>query len=141
MKDRDEILALIPHAGSMCLIDRAISWSSEAIACRTDTHRDPAHPLRRGGVLPASTLIEYGAQAVALHSALQAPTGAAQRRAGMIVAMRDCEWFVDRLDDLPPGLDISACREAWTADALTYRFEVAQGGHAIGRGRFTIRLG
>ncbi len=140
MKDRAQILQLLPHAGPMCLLDRAIRWSDLEMECRADSHSDPAHPLRRAGRLSAIALIEYGAQAAALHAALQAPSGEARQRPGMIVAVRDCEWQVEYLDDLPPGLGILACREAATADALSYRYEVSQSGRLLGRGRLVIRL-
>ena len=135
-----QILALIPHAGSMCLIDRAASWSDTEILCEADNHRDPAHPLRRTGRLSALHLIEYGAQAAAIHGALLAPDSAQANRAGMLIAVRDCELFVDYLHDLPHSLQIHARQEAKSSNALIYSFDVSHGGQPLGRGRMTIRL-
>lgn len=137
---REQILALIPHAGSMCLIDRVANWSEEEIHCETDDQRDPAHPLRRNAGLSALHLIEYGAQAAAIHGALLAPDHAPAKRSGMLIAVRDCELFVDYLHDLPHVLKIHARREATSSDAMMYSFEVSHGSQPIGRGRMTIRL-
>jgi predicted hotdog family 3-hydroxylacyl-ACP dehydratase len=137
---REQILALIPHAGSMCLIDRVANWTEDEIHCETDDHRDPAHPLRRDAGLSALHVIEYGAQAAAIHGALLAPDHAPVTRSGMLIAVRDCELFVDYLLDLPHVLKIHARREASSSDALMYSFDVAHGGQPVGRGRVTIRL-
>jgi predicted hotdog family 3-hydroxylacyl-ACP dehydratase len=137
---REQILALIPHAGSMCLIGRVANWTEDEIHCETDDHRDAAHPLRRTGGLSAMHLIEYGAQAAAIHGALLAPDHAPAKRSGMLIAVHDCELFVDYLHDLPHVLKIHARREASSSDALMYSFDVAHGGQPVGRGRLTIRL-
>ena len=87
--DRDAIARLVPHAGAMCLLDRALSWDAEGIACEADRHRDPANPLRRDGRLPAICGVEYALQAMALHGALLAPGGAAAQPAGYLSSLRD----------------------------------------------------
>jgi predicted hotdog family 3-hydroxylacyl-ACP dehydratase len=140
MKDRAQILELVPQAGRMCLLDRAVRWTELEIECSAGSHRDAANPLRRDGRLSAIALVEYGAQAAALHSALNAPEEKAGQRPGMIVAVRDCDWQADYLDDLPHDITLRAYREAATAEALNYRFEAAHAGRELGRGRLTIRL-
>ena len=140
MIDRAQILALVPHAGSMCLIERALRWNDTEIGCEADNHRDPANPLQRAGELSALHLIEYGAQAAAIHGALLAPDPAQANRAGMLIAVRDCELYVDYLHDLPHPLEIHARREAKSSDALMYSFDVSHRGQPLGRGRLTIRL-
>ena len=47
---------LIPHSGLMCLLDSVTQWDDGSIICITNTHRDPANPLRRDGRLSVSTL-------------------------------------------------------------------------------------
>ncbi|MGH8502676.1 MAG: hypothetical protein ACREVE_09435, partial [Gammaproteobacteria bacterium] len=75
--DKDAIRALIPHAGTMCLLDAVLEWDDESIHCTSETHRAADNPLRREGRLSALHAFEYGAQAVAVHGGLRA------RAAGM----------------------------------------------------------
>jgi predicted hotdog family 3-hydroxylacyl-ACP dehydratase len=138
--NRAEIAQLIPHAGRMCLIDRVPSSDSDAIHCEADSHRDPEHPLRRGGALASVHLIEYGAQAAAIHAALHASDRQRVSAGGWLVSVRDCELHVDRLDNLPQALEIRARREGASRDALAYSFAISHGGGEIGRGRLMIRL-
>jgi predicted hotdog family 3-hydroxylacyl-ACP dehydratase len=140
MIGRDEILKLVPHAGSMCLIEQASSWDAKEIHCKAVSHRDPQNPLRRSGALSAVHIIEYGAQAAALHASLLATDAAHANRAGMLVSVRDCELSVERLDDLLDALQIRASREAGSAQALTYSFDVSHQDSKLGRGRLMIRL-
>ena len=62
-----EIRTLIPHSDLMCLLDDVMQWDDRSIVCFTNTHRDPANPLRRAGRLSAVHAFEYGAQAAAIH--------------------------------------------------------------------------
>lgn len=71
MLTRQEILALIPHGGRMCLLDRAVSWDDEKLVAETSCHRDEACPLRREGRLATVALVEPALQAMALHGALR----------------------------------------------------------------------
>jgi predicted hotdog family 3-hydroxylacyl-ACP dehydratase len=140
MIGRDAILKLVPHAGSMCLIERASSWDPKQIHCEAISHRDPQNPLRRLGALSAVHIIEYGAQAAALHASLLATDAVHANKAGMLVSVRDCELRVERLDDLLHALQIRASREAGSAEALTYSFEASHQDSKLGRGRLMIKL-
>jgi predicted hotdog family 3-hydroxylacyl-ACP dehydratase len=137
---RAEIAQLIPHAGRMCLIDRVPASDNETIDCEADSHRDPEHPLRRGGALASVHLIEYGAQAAAIHAALHASDRQRVGKGGWLVSVRDCKLHVDRLDDLPLALEIRARREGASREALAYSFAVSHDRREIGRGRLMIRL-
>ena len=79
--DHAGIAQRVPHSGSMCLLQRMVGWSVERIACSAISHRDPANPLRTQGGLLAVSAIEYAAQAMALHGALNAEPGTAPHRA------------------------------------------------------------
>ena len=46
-----DIAALIPHSGSMCLLDRVVEYDETQIHCRTGSHRDAANPLAVAGRL------------------------------------------------------------------------------------------
>ena len=68
------VAGLVPHAGPMCLLERVVDWSDEGIRCEATVTE--AHPLRTGGRLPATALIEYAAQAMAAHGRLLADASA-----------------------------------------------------------------
>ena len=72
MLTRARILELIPHKGTMCLLDEAVGWSDAKITCRARSHLSPDNPLRRNGGLAGLCGIEYGLQAAALHGAIVA---------------------------------------------------------------------
>ena len=63
---------LIPHAGSMCLLEQVVSWDQQGVVCSTQSHKSLANPLRSSDQLSAVHAVEYGAQAVAVHGGLLA---------------------------------------------------------------------
>lgn len=121
MLDKAQLSALIPHAGSMCLLERVDEWNADAIQCVAYSHRDPANPLRRDGALAALHLVEYAAQAMAIHGALLAGGGP---QAGMIGALRDVRLYIEHVDHLTHPLLIKATRRLARSDGLIYDFAV-----------------
>ena len=119
--DHAGIAARIPHGGRMCLLDALLSWSAEGIRCSAASHRDPDHPLRHGGALPAPAAIEYAAQAMALHGTLCAAPGAAPRP-GFLAAVRGVRLQVPRLDTVEGALIVSAQRVAGDSGQALYTF-------------------
>src|SRR5579859_2612108 len=97
--DHDWIAAHVPHQGRMCLLDAILSWNPTLIECSAGSHRAPDHPLRAHGRLGSASLIEYAAQAMAVHGALlESPASDAARRAapsvGMLTSVRSVELKV-----------------------------------------------
>ncbi len=139
MLDRRQIAALIPHRGSMCLLDRVLSWDEHGIACRARSHLDAANPLRRHGRLGAVCGVEYGLQAAALHGALLNGAG---RKPGYLVALRDVVIGADRLDDPALGtLAVVARLLLGDTAGLIYDFSVSsENGALLLEGRGTIIL-
>ena len=139
--DRAAIARLVPHAGAMCLLDRALAWDAEGIRCESDGHRDPANPLRRDGMLPAICGVEYALQAMALHGALTAPDGAAQPP-GYLSSLRDVslDGGAARLDTLAGPLGLHAHALAAEAGGFIYRFKVEGGGRVLLSGQAAIIL-
>ena len=105
-----EIRKLIPHSGLMCLLDLVTEWDDRSIVCISNTHRDPANPLRRNGRLSALHAFEYGAQAVAVHGGLRARSAGVTAPPGYLAALRDARLHVVRLDDIAAPLQICAYR-------------------------------
>jgi predicted hotdog family 3-hydroxylacyl-ACP dehydratase len=120
---KEQIRQLLPHGGSMCLIDEVLEWSKSSIECRTATHRDADNPLRHQGVLPIHAAIEYGAQAAGIHGGLADHGGVARR--GYLAVLSSVEWRGTRLDLLPAPLTIFAERQVTSAIGTMYRFKVA----------------
>lgn len=121
MITRERILQLVPHAGRMCLIDEVQSWDLAGIQCVARSHRAADHPLRRFGRLSALHLIEYAAQAAAIHGALRdeaAPPG-------MLVSVRDFRSEAGNLDAVAASLLIRAHAQLLRPDAVIYGFEIA----------------
>jgi len=134
---REEIAQLVPHAGAMCLLHEVTAHDATSIRCRAVSHRDPSHPLRENGVLPAVAGIEYAAQAMAVHGALRAQHGP---RAGMLAAVRDVRLDVDRLDDIRDDLLVRAERLHADGSHLLYGFELRAGSRVLLRGRAVVVL-
>ena len=139
MLDRARILELIPHQGTMCLLEEVAEWSASAIACRTHSHLSSANPLRRSGRLHGVCGIEYGLQAAAVHGALLAGD---REPAGYLAALRSVEIFARRLDDPSIGaLQVTARLELRDVTGLIYRFRLrSESGATLLSGRATIAL-
>lgn len=134
----EDIAALIPHAGSMCLNERVISWDAERIALATATHRDPANPLRRDGALHALHLCEYGAQAMAIHGGLCAQAAGSRAAPGLLVSLRDVNLHVQRIDILGGELRIEAERLLESAGSWQYAFRAWHGDALLAEGRAAV---
>ena len=129
---------LLPHKGSMLLLDCVVRYDAFSIHCPATSHRRLDNPLRLDGKLSALTGIEYGAQAAGLHHALleQSP----QQPLGTLAVARDVVILAERLDDLTQPLAINARRLAAEAGGCIYAFDVAHEGAALLRGRLTLAL-
>jgi predicted hotdog family 3-hydroxylacyl-ACP dehydratase len=138
MLGREEIAALIPHEGAMCLLDRVDRWDADHIVAATTTHRAESNPLRLKGRLRAVHLCEYGAQAVALHGGLSARAAGNEPRAGFLVSLRDVTLNVDFVEALPGELVVNARRLLEGAGSWQYSFEVHHAGALIAAGRAAI---
>lgn len=139
--DHAGIAARVPHAGTMCLLDRLLAWDERRIECRAVSHRDEANPLRDAGTLPAPVAIEFASQAMALHGTLSAPAGSAPRP-GMLASVRGVRLQVARLDDVPGELQVVCERLAGDERQAMYSFAVtaADDGRLLVDGRATVVL-
>lgn len=137
---RDEIAALVPHAGGMCLWDEVVDWDAQRIALRAWRHRDADHPLRERGRLHAVHLCEYGAQAMAVHGGVIARAHGGRARPGLLVALRGVELHVARIDDLPGALDCEAEVLVAGDDGWQYRFTIRHDGALLAEGRAAVVL-
>ena len=130
----NELADLIPHAGSMCLLESIVTHTEHDIECTAPSHTSPDHPQRSGGQLTALHLTEYAAQAMAAHGALRA--GGVQR--GMLAALREIRLHVDRIDTIDDELTVHATRRMAQAAGSLFDFRVQAGDRLLCEGRIAI---
>ena len=133
-----EIRTLIPHSDLMCLLDDVMRWDDRSIVCFTNTHRDPANPLRRAGQLSAVHAFEYGAQAAAVHGGLRARSGGTTAAPGYLAALRDGRLNVTRLDQIHLSLRVCATRLFGDRANTVYEFLISAASVLIAEGRIII---
>jgi predicted hotdog family 3-hydroxylacyl-ACP dehydratase len=136
------IAALVPQSGTMCLLDEIVSFDGRAIVCRASSHRSPGNPLRCDGRLSAFAGIEYGAQAMAVHGALQEQQPGLAARNGLLAGARAVRCNAQRLDDQEGALTVRAERLVQEGNRLLYSFVVegAQPQRELVSGRIAVVL-
>ncbi|MEO8117929.1 MAG: hydroxymyristoyl-ACP dehydratase [Rhodoferax sp.] len=130
----------IPHQGTMCLLNSVRAWDPVKIQCDAVSHRDPANPLRAHGRLGAVCGIEYAAQAMAIHGALQAGSDLSCPRVGYLVSVRSATLHVARLDDIAADLLIEASCITASANNILYEFNISAAGQLLLAGRAAVVL-
>lgn len=136
--NQEAIRGLIPHRGSMCLLDSVEYWDAERVVCRTSQHRSPANPLRANARLSSIHGIEFAAQAMAVHGRLLSPNGPAPS-VGLLVSLRDCVLHCERLDVLDSPLTVEARRITGNNGLTIYGFSVTADALVI-EGRASVLL-
>ena len=138
--DAAGIARWIPHQGRMCLLDGVLDCSPALIRCRAGSHRRADHPLRGAEGLLSAAAIEYAAQAMALHGALNAKPGV-DGRPGFLASARNVKLHVPRLDDVAGDLLVQAEHLAGDERQAMYRFALHdEGGRCLVEGRATVVL-
>jgi predicted hotdog family 3-hydroxylacyl-ACP dehydratase len=134
--DKAGIAALIPHEGSMCLLDAVLNWDTTTITCVASSHRSTDNPLAVDGRLDAVCGVEYASQAMAAHGGLSGNVG--RPRAGYLASLRDVVCCVERLDLLEGQLQVIA--ELLIADGprVIYRFELTCDAKPVLSGRAAV---
>ena len=140
MISRHDIEAMIPHKGAMCLWDEVVDWDAQRIRLRSAGHRDTAHPLRSDDRLRAVHLCEYGAQAMAVHGGLRGAAAGGEPKVGFLVALRDVQLHVARIDDLADALECEAELLAESAASQQYSFRIVHAGDVVAEGRAAVML-
>ena len=138
--DRAGIARRIPHSGTMCLLEHLASWDENAIHCTTTTHTHADNPLRTASGLLSPNLIEYAAQAMALHGGLLAAEGS-EPSAGFLASARNVRLAVERIDDVEGAMHVHARRMSGDVNQILYEFAVKDArGRALAEGRAIVVL-
>lgn len=134
---KNDICALIPHQGAMCLLDEVLSWDSSHIVCLSHSHLAQDNPLRSEGRLRAVCGVEYAAQAMAVHGALLSSEPIA---AGYLVSVRNLKLNASYLDASSEVLMVGAHRLMGGAEGLVYEFTVTVHKDTLLSGRAMVSL-
>lgn len=137
---RETLAALIPHQGTMCLLERVIEWDADRILLATATHRSENNPLRAHGRLRALHLCEYGAQAMAVHGGLLARAAGSSAHPGMLVSLREVRLHRDFIEELPGELEIEARRLLQTPGSWQYEFTARHARTLLAQGRAAVMV-
>lgn len=116
--------ALLPHRPPMRFVESILHQSGGTLDCIA---RIPGQcGLVSGGAAPAVAAVEAAAQAAAAWEALQRwhRQGEAAPRVGYLVAMREVDFFADRLP-ADQSMLVSVHLEAASPPLTHYRFEVS----------------
>lgn len=137
--DGERLASLLPHSGTMCLLDSVFSWSDHIIHCRAVSHQNANNPLRDRGILPIHAGIEYAAQAMAIHGRLsQGKEG--ELKIGYLVVLTGVDWYCSRLDDFPEALIIVAERLVAANNGSNYRFSLSHQDTVLLEGQAVVAL-
>lgn len=134
--ERTALCELIPHSGSMCLLDRVETWDNDVIVCSSNSHRLADNPLHSHGRLSTVCAFEYGAQAAALHGALL--TGKSDGARRLFAALRDAQLFELRLDTIEQPLQIRATRLLVDGDNAVYSVTIQAGELMVAKARLSL---
>lgn len=134
--NHEELCRLIPHAGSMCLLDEVIEWDKDSIRCRAISQSSPDNPLREKGKLSAINGVEFAAQAMAVHGALLQGDSEPPSEA-YLAALRGVKFYSERLDDQAELL-LNCQRLGGDSNGFIYAFEVHGSESLLLEGRATV---
>lgn len=141
LMDRRQIATMIPHAGTMCLLDAVLSWNAVSVRCLSRRCGNADNPLRRAdGGLGAVCGIEIAAQAMAVHGRLVAG-GSNPPAHGYLASVRDVRLRVSRLDDIAGDIIIDAEHLMGDAQSAAYQFTLSSDSIELVSGRATVLFG
>lgn len=126
---------LLPHQGASLMLDAVLDWDDQHIVCETHTHLDAGNPLRHAGALSPLTLIEYGAQAMALHAGLVAEQQGQSVERRLLVSAQAVELEPGDVSLLAGPLTVEARRRLADAKGALYEFTVRRGTQPYASGR------
>jgi len=138
MIDHEELCSLIPHSFDMCLLDRVETWDDDTIVCYSNSHLLADNPLRRKENLSSINLLEYAAQAMAVHGGLHDRQQGKQMTEGYLAALRDVKIDLCNIDKLETELRIDATKILSHGGNMIYTFSVLTDKDELASGRATV---
>lgn len=139
--NRQAIEKLIPHTGAMSLLDEVVQWDEEGITCKTRSHKRTDNPFISEPDQPLDTtaLLEYGAQAAAVHAALL-QQGMAGQGTAFIGAIKQLKFIQRAVDPVIDELIIKAHCQLNTRDGAIYQLDCGSEQQALLSARVILVL-
>jgi predicted hotdog family 3-hydroxylacyl-ACP dehydratase len=136
------VAELVPHEAPMILVDELVEWSPTHARVRAQVRR--GGPFVTDGQLPATILLEYMAQAVAVANGMNARASGRSDSLGMpgigvLLGVRELNLEIDAvtIGDL---LDIHVAHR-YSDDALaSYDCEVRRAGQTLASGAVNVMI-
>lgn len=143
--NKSQICQLLPHSGTMCLIDEIVSWDKEMLLAKTMSHTEIKNPLSHESSLNSIHGVEYAAQAMALHSALMKSAEKEQTESrGYLASVKNIkilqEYLFEKQGDDLTALLIKVFVLMAGNQGFSYQFEVLKGDKVYISGKITIFL-
>jgi predicted hotdog family 3-hydroxylacyl-ACP dehydratase len=135
MFSKKELCDLIPHSDFMCLIDSVESWDDKKIIVFSNTHQDKKNPMRNHNILSTTALIEYGAQAMAIHGALLQTD---KMEKGYLAALRNIYLQLEDISQIKDKLCIQAEQQLKSEGNMIYQFSITANQRLLASGRATV---
>ena len=135
MLNADDIAKLIPHGKNMSLLEKVAAWDDNSIRCCAVNFLSTSNPLIEGGLLDNIILIEYAAQAVAVHLSLLSGSFGTPRTA-YIGAVKD----IVLMQQIQPHIEIeiSAFGLLKNGNGCVYEFNATQNTTSVISGKLYL---
>lgn len=139
--DHQGICDLIPHTGSMCLLDTVTAWDQGSIRCTAISHRQISNPFidSAGYAMSSAILVEYGAQAAAVHAGLL-QQGMAGNGTAYIGAVKNLKFHHKKVSRDIETLLVTAQCELNSREGAIYTIECGDDSDVIISARIVLVL-
>lgn len=129
----------------MSLIDRVLSWDDNELQCESRRHFNRENPLAEQGHLGTACLLEYGAQAAAIHAGLVwresgSTTAISKEKPAYVAVVKD---MVLACAEVPSATQTIIChiqRELVTEQGAIYHMRLANEQLELLRARIILAL-
>lgn len=138
MIQHQELCELIPHSFDMCLLDRVEFYDENSIVCYSQSHQLEENPLQRQQLLSSVHLLEYAAQAMAVHGGIQNREQGIEMNEGYLAALRNVKIELCNLKKITDDLRIEATKIMAQAGNMIYNFSVSSKNSKLVSGRATV---
>lgn len=135
---KEQICTIIPHGNNMCVLDEVVAVDDKTITCISRNHLLESNPLKELK-LGVWTLIEYGAQAAAVHKGLTDSDEGKPANTAYIAQVKNIRVSEPIITD--NILTVNAECLVSDLSAAAYQITISANNKELLSGRITLSLG